>query len=167
MCRPPLQVRRRLAQRRKSEAEVERLIVEEVSRVKGITFDTVREIGLTLLRAQEGRYYGMPALKVDGEVFAVQTIHRGAEPNSISVRVGFEKRERLIAADPTVFYLKRHYAPDPVVLVRLDCITREDLQNVVRVAYEAVSSGSVRAGRQRGARRQKSSTKIIRRKRSR
>src|SRR2546423_5437834 len=97
----------------------------------------------------------MPALTIDGEVFVVQTGHRSAEPNSISVPIGFERRDELIATDPCVFYLKRHYEPHPVVLVRLDRITRTDLERLLRSAYEAVSSGSVTAGTQRGARRQR------------
>ena len=130
-------------------------------------FATVCEIGIAFPRAQQARYYGMPALTIDGEVFVVQTSHRSAEPNSISVPVGFERRDELIATGPRVFYLKRHYEPHPVVLVRLDRITRKDLQRLLLQAYDAVSSGSVRAGQQRGTRRQKPSTKIIRRKRSR
>jgi hypothetical protein len=130
-------------------------------------FDTVRKIGLAFPRAQEDRYYGMPALKVDGEAFVVQTSHRSAEPNSISVPVGFEQRDRLIAANPREFYLKRHYEPYPVVLVRLERISRENLQRLLLQAYDAVSSGSVRTGQQRGTRREKPSAKIIRRKRSR
>lgn len=129
------------------------------------SFATVREIGLGFPRAQEARYYGLPALKIDNEVFVVQTSHRSAEPNSISVPVGFKRRDELIAADPRVFYLKRHYESYPVVLVRLDSIPRADLQRMLRIAYDAVSSGSVRASQQRGARRPKSSGKIIRRKR--
>ena len=128
------------------------------------SFATVRELGLAFPRAVEARYYGMPALKVDGEVFAVQTSHRSAEPNSISVPVGFERRDKLIATDPRVFYVKRHYERYAVVLVRLGKITRENLQRLLRSAYDAVSSGSVRAGRQRGSRRQRASKKIIRRK---
>jgi hypothetical protein len=130
-------------------------------------FATVREIGIAFPRAQQARYYGMPALTVDGEVFVVQTSHRSAEPNSISVPVGFKRRDELIASDPRVFYLKRHYEPYPVVLVRLDCITRANLQRVLRTAYDAVSSGRVKVGQLRGARRQKASKGIIRRKRSR
>src|SRR5256885_10960345 len=112
-----------------------------------ITFDTVREFGLALPRAEECRYYRMPALKVDGEVFVVQTGHRSAEPNSVSVPVGFKQRDRLIAADSRVFYLKPHYEPYPVVLVRLDCIDGDGLQRLLRSAYNAVSSGAVKPGR--------------------
>ncbi len=132
-----------------------------------ITFDTVRELGIAFPRARVDRYYGMPALKVDREAFVVCTNHRSAEPNSISVAVGYKRRDELIADKPRVFYVKRHYEPYPVVLVRLDSITRENLQRILRFAYDAVSSGRVRLGQQRGARRQKRSTKIIRRKRNR
>ena len=119
---------------------------------KGLTYNVVRELGLELPRAEEGLYYRMPALKVDGEIFVVQTGHRSAEPNSISVPVGFKQREQLIAADPRVFYLKPHYEPYPVVLVRLDCIDRDALQRVLRSAYDAVSSGAVKPGRRRARR---------------
>ena len=131
------------------------------------SFATVREIGLGFPRAQEARYYGMPALTVDGEVFVVQTGHRSAEPNSISVPIGFERRDELIAANLRVFYLKQHYAPYPVVLVRLGQITRENLQRLLRSAYDVVSSGSVSAGHDRGRRRQKASPRKITRKRNR
>ena len=129
------------------------------------SFATVREIGLGFPRAQEARYYGMPAVTVDGEVFVVQAGHRSAEPNSISVPVGFERRDKLIAADPSVFYLKRHYESYPVVLVRLGEITRENLQRLLRSAYDAVSAGNIKAGQQRGARRTKVSTRKIGRRR--
>ena len=131
------------------------------------SFATVREIGLGFPRAQEARYYGMPALTVDGGVFAVQTGHRSAEPNSISVRIGFERCDELIAANPHVFYLKQHYAPYAVVLVRLGQITRENLQQLLRSAYDAVLSGNVRAGHHSGRRGQKASPRKITRKRSR
>jgi len=131
------------------------------------SFATVREIGLGFPRAQEARYYGMPALTVDGEVFVVQTGHRSAEPNSISVPIGFERRDELIAANSRVFYLKQHYAPYPVVLVRLGQITRENLQRLLRSAYDVVSSGSVSAGHDRGRRRQKASPRKITRKQNR
>jgi hypothetical protein len=112
-----------------------------------LTFAAVRELGLALPRAREARYFRMPALKVDDKIFAVRTSHRSAERNSISVPVGFKRREELIAADPRVYYLKPHYEPYPVVLVRLDCIDRDALRRLLRSAYDAVSSGVVIPGR--------------------
>jgi hypothetical protein len=114
-----------------------------------MTFDEVSEIGLKLPRAKASRYYRMPALKVDGEVFAVCTSHPSAEPNSISVPVGFKRRDELVVRDPSVFYLKPHYESYPVVLVRLDRIRRAALERLLGAAHRAVSSGAVVPGRRR------------------
>jgi hypothetical protein len=114
-----------------------------------MTFDEVREIGLKLPRAEESRYYRMPALKVDGEIFVVCTSHPSAEPNSVSVPVGFKRRDQLIARDPAVFYLKPHYEAYPVVLVRLDRIQRVALERLLRLAHRAVSTEAVVPGRRR------------------
>jgi hypothetical protein len=133
-----------------------------------LLFDIVRERGLAFPRAKETRYYGLPALEVDGEVFVVQTTHRSADPNSISVAVGFETREKLIANNSRVFYLKPHYQNYPVVLVRLDQIDRGRLNEVLHSAYAAVVSGKVKIGRSRVARRRPTSPKKrIRRRRAR
>jgi hypothetical protein len=129
------------------------------------TFDTVRELGLALPGAEEARYWVMPALKIDGKVFVVRAGHRSAAPNSISVPFGFKRRDQLIAADPRVFYLKRHYEPYPVVLVRLDRIDRMRLKRLLRSAYRAVSVGSVVPGRSRIAHRSPIQKKIVRRRR--
>jgi len=124
-----------------------------------LLFDIVRERGLAFPRAKETRYYGLPALEVDGEVFVVQTSHRSADPNSISVAVGFETREKLIANNSRVFYLKPHYENYPVVLVRLDQIDRGRLNEVLHSAYAAVVSGKVKIGRSRLASRRPTSPK--------
>jgi hypothetical protein len=122
-------------------------------------FDIVRELGLAFPRAKETRYYKLPALEVDGEVFVVQTSHRSADPNSLSVAIGFERREKLIADNPLVFYLRQHYQNYPVVLVRLDQIDRGKLNEILRSAYNAVVSGKVKIGRSRVASRRSTSLK--------
>ena len=116
-----------------------------------MTFDDVRKLGLKLPGAAETRYYRMPALQVKDQVFVVQTKHPSAEPNSISVPVGFKRRDELIARKPAVFYLRPHYESYPVALVRLDVISQAELQRVLHLAYDAVSSGHVVAGRRRGS----------------
>jgi len=122
-------------------------------------FDIVRELGLAFPRAKETRYYKLPALEVDGEVFVVQTSHRSADPNSLSVAIGFQRREKLIANNPRAFYLKPHYQNYPVVLVRLDQIDRLELSEVLRSAYNAVVSGKVKIGRSSVAKRRSTSRK--------
>jgi len=118
-----------------------------------MTFDDIRKIGLKLPGAEEGRYFRMPALKVDGQVFVVCTSHPSAEPNSVSVAVGFERRAELIAHDPAVFYLKPHYEPYPVVLARLDRIGFTKLQRLLREAHHAVATGAVEPDRRRAPKR--------------
>jgi hypothetical protein len=129
------------------------------TRSTSAAFDIVREVGLVFPRVKETRYYNLPALEVDGEVFVVQTSHRSANPNSISVAVGFERREKLIADNPRVFYLRPHYQNYPVVLVRLDQIDRAELSEMLRSAYNAVVSGKVKMGRSRVAKRRSTSRK--------
>ena len=120
-----------------------------------MTFDDVREIGLKLPNAAETRYYRQPALEVADEIFVVRTSHPSAEPNSVSIPVGFERRGKLIATQPKTYYLKPHYEPYPVVLVRLDHITRTELKGILSVAHKAVSSGAVVPGRRRIAPRKR------------
>ena len=122
-------------------------------------FDIVRELGLAFPRAKETRYYKLPALEVDGEVFVVQTSHRSADPNSLSVAIGFQRRETLIADNPRVFYLRPHYQNYPVALVRLDQIDRLELSEVLRSAYNTVVSGKVKIGCSRVAKRRSTSRK--------
>jgi hypothetical protein len=133
--------------------------MNSLTRSSSAAFDVVRELGLAFPRVKETRYYKMPALEGDGEVFVVQTSHRSADPHSISVPIGFEDREKLIADNPRVFYLKPHYEAYPVVLVRLDQIDRGELNEVLHSAYNAVVSGRVKMGRSRVARRRSTSPK--------
>ena len=136
-----------------------RLIPPSLRRSTSAAFDIVRELGLAFPRARETRYYRGLALEIDGEVFAVQTSHRSADPNSISVAIEFERREKLIADNPRVFYLRPHYQKYPVVLLRLDQIDRAELSEVLRSAYNAVVSGKVKLGRSRVASRRSTSHK--------
>ena len=136
-----------------------RPIPPSLRRSTSAAFDIVLELGLAFPRARETRYYRGPALEIDGEVFAVQTSHRSADPNSISVATEFERREKLIADNPRVFYLRPHYQNYPVVLVRLDQIDRLELSEVLRSAYNTVVSGKVKIGRSLVAKRRSTSRK--------
>jgi hypothetical protein len=106
-----------------------------------ITFDTVREIGLKLPRAEAGVAYGSPMLKVNGRIFAGIAVNKQAEPNSLAVYLSdFEERDALLTEDPVTYYVKPHYQPYPIVLVRLGRVTREALEDLLRGAHRTVSS---------------------------
>lgn len=110
-----------------------------MSRTK-IDFDTVRKICFRLPDVEESKAWGSPALKVRGQWLAVIPTHKSAEPNSLAVRVDFERRAELLESAPDVYYLKEHYANYPVVLVRLARIGRDALEGLLRMAWQVATA---------------------------
>lgn len=105
-----------------------------------ITFDTVRKMGMALPGVEESTAYGSPALKVRGKLLACIPIHRSAEPDSLAVRIAFEDRAALMAADPEVYYLTEHYVEHPVVLARLSRIHPDALQDLLAMGLRFVTA---------------------------
>ena len=104
-----------------------------------IDFETVRNIGLALPGVEEGTAYGLPALKVHGKLLACIPANRSAEPNSLAVRVDFDDRAELLAADPDVYYVTDHFVGHGAVLVRLSCVNPEVLRDLLGMAYKFVT----------------------------
>jgi hypothetical protein len=104
-----------------------------------VNFGTVREIGLTLPGVQESTAYGMPALKVHGQLLACVPSHRSVEPDSLVVRVDFDDRAELLAGDPDVYYLRDHYVGYSGVLVRLSRVDRDVLRDLLGMAHKFVT----------------------------
>lgn len=104
-----------------------------------IDFDTVRNIGLAFPGVQEGMAYGVPALKLHGELLACVPAHRSAEPASLAVRMDFDDRAELLAADPDVYYVTDHYVGYNAVLVRLSRVERSVLRDLLGMAHKFVS----------------------------
>ena len=105
-----------------------------------ITFDTVREIGEQLPGTEVGKAYGSPALKVNGRIYAGIAINKEVEPNSLGVYLAdFEQRDALLAEDPDTYYVKPHYEPYAIVLVRLARVRRDVLEDLLRGAHRVVS----------------------------
>src|ERR1035438_6747789 len=101
-----------------------------------INFDTVRKIGLTLPGVEEGKAYGMPALKIHGKLLASVPANRSVEPHSLVVRVSFDDRAELLAADPEVYYVTEHYEGFDAVLVRLSRVAPDVLRDLLGMAYK-------------------------------
>ena len=104
-----------------------------------INFDTVRNIGLTLPGVEESTVYGVPALKVHGKLLACVPANRSAEPASLVVRVDFDDRAELLAADPDVYYVTEHYVGYSAVLVRLSRVNPDTLRDLLGMAYKFVT----------------------------
>jgi hypothetical protein len=104
-----------------------------------LDFDIVRKIGLALPGVEESTAYGSPALKVHGKLLACVPSHRSAEPGSLAVRVDFDDRAELLAADPDVYYVTDHYVGYNAVLVRLSRVHRDVLRELLGMAYKFVT----------------------------
>jgi len=118
-----------------------------------INFDTVRKIGLTLPGVEESRAYGAPALKVRGKLLACAPTHRSAEPSSLVVRVGFDDRAELLAADPNIYYVTDHYLNYTAVLVRLSRVTPDVLRDLLGMAHKFVTADTARRSPSRSRRK--------------
>src|SRR5260370_23987511 len=104
-----------------------------------IDFDAVRKIGRALPGVEESTAYGSPALKVHGKLLACIPIHRSAEPGSLAIRVDFDDRAELLAADPDVYYVTDHYVGYNAALVRLSRVDRDLLRDLLGMAYKLVT----------------------------
>jgi len=96
-------------------------------KTKTVTFDTVRQIALTLPGAEESTSYGTPAFKVKGKLFARQ--HQDGE--SLVVGVDFEEREEMMSAAPEKFYITDHYLNYPWMLVRMSKVRPDELRDLL------------------------------------
>ena len=121
--------------------------------VRTKAFDVVRKIGLALPDVEEGTTYGSPALKIRGKMFACLAVHRSAEPETLVIRIDFDQRDELLAADPKTYYLTDHYVSYPCVLIRLRRAHPDALQDLVRMAYRFVSTTTRRTRPRKGSRR--------------
>src|SRR6202000_93110 len=98
---------------------------------KGVSYDVVRDLGLTLPGVEESTSYGTPALKVAGKLL----VRLREDGDSIVAKVGFDHRELFLHADPEVFFTTDHYQGYPTVLVRLAEVDRDTLRDVLEVAW--------------------------------
>jgi hypothetical protein len=105
---------------------------------KTLGFDAVRELASALPDVEESTSYGAHSWKVRGKMVACQAINKSAEPNSLVVKIPFEQRDELIAAQPDVYYVTEHYVNYPSVLVRLSRVHRDALRDLLGMAARFV-----------------------------
>jgi hypothetical protein len=95
---------------------------------------TVRELAGALPEAEESTTYGQPAFKVDGKLFAWISPDRHAE-GALAVRIDPEEKEFAIEASPDVFFQTPHYEGHPILLVRLECVDRQQLEERIEESW--------------------------------
>lgn len=105
-----------------------------------IDFGTVQEIAGSLPNVVDSSSSRGVAFKVRGKLIACAAIHKSAEPSSLMVRIDFDERDRLLAADPETYYVTDHYRAYPAILVRLSRTDREALRELLESAARFVSA---------------------------
>jgi hypothetical protein len=105
-----------------------------------VTFETVREMALSLTDVAEATTYGFPALKVHGNLLACVPVNKSAEPNSAVFSVDMDLRATLLKSQPEIYYITDHYAAHPTVLVRLSSIGRKELRELLGMAWSFVAA---------------------------
>jgi hypothetical protein len=115
-----------------------------------VNFETVRNVGLSFPGVEESTAYGVPALKVRGQLLACLPSNRSAEPGSLVVRMDFDDRAELLAAEPGIYYVTDHYVGYTAVLVRMSRVSSDMLRDLLGMAYKFVTrkGGSRSRGRE-------------------
>ena len=109
------------------------------SKIKGVTWDEVRQLALELPGVKEGVSYRTSAFKVNGKMIA--RFHQDRE--SLVIKVEYAAREVLIGAKPETFYITDHYSCWPWMLVRISNIDRDELQGLLEEAWRKCASKRV------------------------
>jgi len=110
---------------------------------KRLTFDRVQKLGVKLQGVVVDKYFGMPALKLDGQMLACMASHKSAEPNTLVVRIDFFERDLRVANEPDIYYLKPHYVGYPCVLTRLSRIDDAALREVLDSGWRFIKKKKV------------------------
>ncbi|MGH9747826.1 MAG: MmcQ/YjbR family DNA-binding protein [Candidatus Acidiferrales bacterium] len=98
-----------------------------------VTYDTIRRIGLEFPNAEESTSYGTPALKVRGKLFV--RWREDDDPDTIVVKMPFDQREELMAAEPGTYFITDHYRNYPWILVRLSKIHPDAIHELLQIGY--------------------------------
>ena len=105
---------------------------------KSATFDRVQKLGVRLPGVTVDKYFGMPALKLDGQMLACMASHKSAEPNTLVVRINFFERDLRVANEPDIYYLKPHYVNYACVLTRLSRIGDMALRELLESGWKFI-----------------------------
>jgi hypothetical protein len=100
-----------------------------------VTFDDVRELALQLPGVEEGLCYGTPGLRVKGKFL----LRLREDAETVAIKIPMDDREVLLRADPKVFYITDHYRGYPAILFRLSAIRRDQLADLLEVAWRFVA----------------------------
>lgn len=83
------------------------------------SFDRAQKLGVKLPGVEVSTYFGMPALKLKGQMVACMASNKSAEPDTLVVRTDYFERDLRVANEPEIYCPKPHYVNYACVLARL------------------------------------------------
>jgi hypothetical protein len=101
-----------------------------------VAYDTVRRLALALPNVEESTSYGTPALKVGGKLF----VRLYQDLDKIVLKMPFDRREEMMAANPQTYFITDHYAEYPYILESLAHVRADALPDLLNLAYRAAAS---------------------------
>jgi hypothetical protein len=99
-------------------------------------YERYLQIALALPGAEASTSYGTPSVKIRGKLLSRW---RSEAEGALAVRCDFLDRQILLQTQPEVFFLTDHYLDYPMVLVRLDKVSRAVLVDVAERAWRLVA----------------------------
>lgn len=103
--------------------------------------EDVRELALALPETSERPSYGTPGFRVKDRLFA--RLHQDGE--SLMLRCDRLQRVEMHAADPERFYWTPHYEDYDAVLVRIAAVDRDELRELLTMAWLFVAPARLAA----------------------
>jgi hypothetical protein len=99
-------------------------------------YERYLKIALALPGAEAVTSYRTPGVKICGRIFSRW---RTEAEGALAIRCDFLDRQILMQTQPEVFFLTDHYLNYPMVLVRLDKVTKDVLTDVTERAWRLVA----------------------------
>jgi hypothetical protein len=99
-------------------------------------YERYLKIALVLPGAEASTSYGTPSVKIRGKLLSRW---RSEAEGALAIRCDFLDRQILLQTQPQVFFLTDHYLDYPMVLVRLEKVSRAVLVDVAERAWRLVA----------------------------
>jgi hypothetical protein len=90
-----------------------------------------RGLALGMPGVVEGPSYGTPGYRVKGKLFA----RLREDGETLVVGIDQDLRDGFLQANPDAFFVTDHYRNYDWMLVRLPVVTRDELQDMLRLAW--------------------------------
>jgi hypothetical protein len=102
---------------------------------RSVDYDTVVVIALALPGVEESTSYGTRALKVKGKLMA----RLKEDGVTLVLRTTFEDRALLMGVKPATFFITDHYRDHPLILIRLESVSRAEITQLIDDAWRLVA----------------------------